>query len=99
MKIAKSLTVEKGRLLINLRKTLYKCKSTTQLGGGIVILKNLFVQIIFHKCFGITKPSLSFPTVPLEACLLPPHLLPGLRECLELPLEPPLETHERFGPH
>lgn len=46
----------------------------------------------------MTEQGLSFRTpVRVLPYLLLPHLLPGLRECLELSSEPVEETHERFG--
>lgn len=47
--------------LISLGKALSKLKSATQLGGGIVIPRNLF-GLIFLKCFQTTKQGLSFRT-------------------------------------
>ena len=60
----------------NLEKALYKLKSTTQLGGRIIIPGNLFV-IGFPQAFPSDQTRLIFQMVPLEAYLLLPQCSQG----------------------
>ena len=72
--------VEKDDLLIDLREVLCKFKAPPCWKMGLSFWGVCLQRLIFHKCFQITKPSLSFEIVWLEACLHP-HICCQDSEC------------------